>query len=157
MNIEIGAKAPEFKALSDDGSDFSFSDFLGRWVVLYFYPKDDTPGCTREACGFRDNMERITSIGAAVIGVSPDSSSSHIKFREKFDLNFTLLSDTDKAICNLYGVIGEKKQYGKTYLGLIRSTFIIDDKGIVRHVYSNVKVDGHVDSVIKKIEELKEL
>lgn len=153
--IEVGNKAPEFKSVIDGNEDFELNKFFGNWIVLYFYPKDDTSGCTKEACGFRDNMERITSYGATVLGVSPDSVKSHDKFKEKYNLNFSLIADPEKEICNLYGVIGEKKMYGKTYLGVIRSTFLINPDGNIAYIWKNVKVDGHVDEVIKKIEEIK--
>ena len=112
--IEIGIKAPEFNSIIDGNENFELNKFFGQWIVLYFYPKDDTSGCTKEACGFRDNMERITSSGAKVFGVSPDSVKSHDKFKVKYNLNFSLISDPEKELCNLYGVIGEKKMYGKT-------------------------------------------
>jgi thioredoxin-dependent peroxiredoxin len=154
MALEAGTKAPGFNAETDDGKKISLDEFIGKWVVLYFYPKDDTPGCTKEACGFRDNFARITSVGAAVLGVSPDNTDSHAKFKSKFDLNFPLISDPDKAICNAYDVFGEKTMYGKKIFGLIRSTFIIDPQGIIRHIYKNVKVEGHVDQVIAKLGDL---
>jgi peroxiredoxin Q/BCP len=155
MAIKLGIKAKDFTAQTDGGEKISLSDFKGKWVVLYFYPKDNTSGCTKEACGFRDNMEKITKSGAVVIGVSPDSVKSHDGFKNKFNLNFILVSDTDKSICKAYDVLGEKSLYGRKYIGVIRSTFILDDKGIIQHVYSNVHVDGHVEEVIEKIKELK--
>jgi len=157
MSIEIGNKAPAFTAETDGDGKLSLTDFKGKWIVLYFYPKDNTSGCTKEACEFRDNMERITSSGAVVLGVSPDNVKSHNNFKEKFDLNFNLLADPEKEICNLYGVIGEKSLYGKKYLGVIRSTFIIDEKGIIAFKWTNVKVEGHVDEVINKLSELKKI
>lgn len=154
MALAIGTKAPDFNADSNNGS-VSLNDFSGKWIVLYFYPKDNTSGCTREACDFRDNMERITSAGAVVLGVSPDSVKSHVGFIAKQNLNFTLIADPDKTICNAFDVMGEKSMYGKKYMGVIRSTFIIDGNGVIQEVYSNVKVDGHVDAVISRLEELK--
>ncbi len=154
MAIETGKKAKEFTAFSGSGKKITLSDFKGKWIVLYFYPKDNTSGCTEEACSFRDNMGRITKSGAIVIGVSPDSVKSHDGFKEKYSLNFILVSDEEKSICKAYDVLGEKSLYGRKYIGVIRSTYIIDAQGIVRHVFSNVKVDGHVDEVIAKLKEL---
>ena len=154
MNIEIGSLAPDFSSQTDEHKEFSLKMLRGNWVVLYFYPKDNTSGCTREACSFRDNMERITMLGAVVIGVSPDSAKSHENFKEKYNLNFKLISDNDKHICNLYGVMGEKSMYGKKYFGVIRTTFIISPEGKISHIYQNVKVDGHVEDVMKKLNEL---
>lgn len=155
MAIEIGSKAPDFTGEIEGGEKLSINDYLGKWVILYFYPKDNTSGCTKEACSFRDNMEALTEQNVVVIGVSPDSVKSHNNFKEKFNLNFNLVSDTDKTICNLYESIGEKSMYGKKYLGVIRSTFIIDDKGTIRHIFRNVKVDGHIPAVIEKIKSLR--
>ncbi len=155
MALEIGQKAPLFSAEIDGGNKISLSDYLGKWIVLYFYPKDNTSGCTKEACEFRDNMERITSADAVVLGVSPDNVKSHNGFIDKFSLNFNLIADPEKTICNLYEVMGEKSLYGKKYFGVIRSTFIIDPKGEIQDIFSNVKVDGHVDKVISKLIELK--
>jgi thioredoxin-dependent peroxiredoxin len=149
MALEIGMKAPAFTAMTDGGNEVSLSNFIGKWVVLYFYPKDNTSGCTQEACDFRDNMDSLTSTGTVVIGVSPDSVKSHKNFKEKFGLNFVLISDTDKAICNLYGIIGEKSMYGKKYLGVIRTTYVINPDGIISKVFSNVKVSGHVQELIE--------
>jgi peroxiredoxin Q/BCP len=137
-----------------DNTRFSIYSLLGKWVVLYFYPKDNTPGCTNEACNFRDNMERITSLGVDVIGVSPDSPKSHQGFINKYNLNFKLISDENKEICELYGVLGEKTMFGKKVFGVVRSTFIIDDKGIIKYIFPKVKVDGHVEEVINKLKEL---
>lgn len=151
MALEPETKAPDFEAATDGGSSVSLSDFTGKWVVLYFYPKDMTPGCTQEACDFRDNMERITSFGAVVLGVSPDQTDSHEKFIDKYALNFRLIADTDKKICESYDIFGKKTMFGKSVFGLIRTTYIIDPDGIIKHVFSNVKVSGHVDNVIKKL------
>lgn len=155
MKLELGMSAPNFEASDDSGNTIKLEQFRSQWVILYFYPKDNTSGCTKEACGFRDNFQRITSHGAVVLGVSPDSVKSHQNFKTKQDLNFTLIADPDKVICNNFDVMGEKSLYGKKYLGVIRSTFIIDPNGVIRHIFSNVKVDGHVDAVINKLEELK--
>lgn len=153
--IEVGMKAPLFDSKIEGNVDFQLNDQIGNWIVLYFYPKDDTSGCTKEACEFRDNMERISVNGAMVFGISPDNVKSHDKFKEKYNLNFSLIADSEKEICNLYGVMGEKKMYGKTYMGVIRSTFLINPDGEIAFVWKNVKVDGHVDEVISKLEELK--
>jgi len=153
--MNIGDKVPNFVGKDENSNTINFSDYNGKWIVLYFYPKDDTSGCTKEACNFRDNMEIIATKDVVVIGVSPDNEKSHKKFKEKYDLNFTLIADPEKEICNLFGVMGEKSMYGKKFIGVIRSTFLINDNGEIVYKWSNVKVDGHVDEVIKKIEELK--
>lgn len=155
MKIIEGTKAPAFSAPNQQGEKISLSDFKGKTVVLYFYPKDNTSGCTREACDFRDNMERITTHGAVVIGVSPDSPKSHTKFIADHELNFNLLADEDKTICEAYGVWVEKSMYGRKYMGVERSTFIINGKGVIAKSYHNVKVPGHVDSVIADLETLE--
>ncbi|TAL68685.1 MAG: thioredoxin-dependent thiol peroxidase [Bacteroidetes bacterium] len=155
MALTTGKKAPDFTSLNDDGNKVKLSDFKGKWIVLYFYPKDNTSGCTKEACDFRDNMKRITKTGAVVLGVSPDSVKSHVGFKSKFELNFTLISDSDKTICNAYNVMGEKTLYGRKYIGVIRTTYIIDEKGIIKYVNPKVSVEGHVDEIINKLKELK--
>lgn len=152
--IEIGQPAPDFTLPDQQGNEVSLSQLQGAPVVLYFYPKDDTPGCTKEACAFRDARVDYEKAGAQVIGVSPDSSASHQKFAEKYDLPFTLVSDTDHRVCELYGVWQEKNNYGKKSMGVVRSTFVIDSKGIVRKVYPKVKVDGHSDAVLETIRNL---
>jgi peroxiredoxin Q/BCP len=146
--VTVGQKAPAFSLPGDDGKQHSLADHKGRAVVVYFYPRDDTPGCTVEACGFRDNMERITKAGVTVYGVSKDSLKSHDKFKAKYNLNFTLLSDADLAMHNAYGAWGEKIMYGKKVEGVIRSTFLIDKNGVVARAWPKVKVDGHVDQVL---------
>ncbi|MFP4528054.1 MAG: thioredoxin-dependent thiol peroxidase [Candidatus Kapaibacterium sp.] len=155
MALPVGTKAPDFTAPIEGGANLSLSAYLGKWVVLYFYPKDNTPGCTKEAKCFRDSMADITALGAEVIGVSPDKPATHDKFREKHDLNFHLVADTDKEICREYDVLGEKKMFGKVFHGVVRSTYIIDDEGIIRHVFPKVKVAGHVEEVIEKLKELQ--
>lgn len=134
--------------------EFVLTDFLGKELILYFYPKDNTSGCTQEACDFRDNMNRLTS-KAAVVGVSPDSIKSHIKFQQNHGLNFVLLSDPDHKLAEYFGAWGEKSMYGKKYMGIIRSTFIIDSEGNVAHSWTKVKVQGHVDDVLKTVAEMK--
>jgi peroxiredoxin Q/BCP len=145
--LEKGKKAPGFSVQNQDGDTVSLGDFAGRNVVLYFYPKDDTPGCTTEACEFRDNHSQFKDLDAVVLGVSKDSVKSHAKFRDKYELPFHLLSDTELDIHNKYGTWVEKKMYGKAYMGTQRATFVIDKNGVVRHVFPNVKPKGHADQV----------
>jgi len=152
--IREGQKAPGFTLPSSEGKDISLSDFEGRPVVLYFYPKDDTPGCTKEACAFRDRQAEVRKAGAVVLGVSPDSVDAHGKFRSKYRLNFPLLADTDKRVAKKFGAYGEKLLYGKKVTGMIRSTFVIDAKGVVRKVFPRVRVDGHAEQVVKALSEL---
>jgi thioredoxin-dependent peroxiredoxin len=152
MSVEVDAPAPDFTLSTATGEKITLSDLKGKIVVLYFYPKDDTPGCTSQACSFRDNMARLLGHGVTVLGVSPDSEKSHKKFVEKFDLPFPLLADTDHAVADLYGVWAEKSMYGNTYFGNERTTFIIDRDGTVSKVFPKVKVPGHVDEVIEAVE-----
>jgi peroxiredoxin Q/BCP len=152
--VKEGAKAPGFTLESTEGGEVNLKDFAGKTVVLYFYPKDDTPGCTREACAFRDSQAAIKKAGAVVLGVSPDSIASHEKFRGKYKLNFPLLADPDKAVAKKYGAFGEKVMYGKKVTGMIRSTFVIDGEGVVRKVFPRVKVDGHADKVLEAVKAL---
>ncbi len=151
---EEGKKAPAFSLKGDDGKTHKLSDHAGKRVVVYFYPKDNTPGCTTEACDFRDNMKRIAKAGAVVYGISKDSLASHEKFRDKFDLNFVLLSDPELGVHKKYGAWGEKKMYGKVREGVIRSTFLIDESGKVAKAWRNVKAAGHVDKVLEALESL---
>lgn len=144
-----GMKAPDFSLPTGDGSKFSLSDQKGKKVVLYFYPKDDTSGCTKEACSFRDNYAAVKRKGAVVVGVSTDSVSSHEKFAGKYDLPFTLVSDEKQELVKKYGVWKEKNMYGRKYMGTERTTFVIDENGIITHVFRKVKVDGHTDEVLK--------
>jgi peroxiredoxin Q/BCP len=153
--IKVGQKAPDFTVTNDAGQKVNLSDFKGKKVVLYFYPKDDTPGCTKEACAFRDGIDEIKGRGAVVLGVSVDSVESHQKFKNKYDLNFSLLADTDKKIVEAYGTWKEKSMYGKKYMGVERSTFIIDGQGKVTHIFPKVKVDEHYDQVIDALEDGK--
>jgi len=152
--LKEGDKAPAFKLPSVEGGDVGLRDFAGKTVVLYFYPKDDTPGCTREACAFRDSQAALKRAGAVVLGVSPDSVESHQKFRAKYKLNFPLLADADKSVSKKYGAYGEKVMYGKKVTGMIRSTFVIDGGGVVRKVFPRVKVDGHADKVLEVVSSL---
>lgn len=152
--IEEGQKAPDFKLQADDGSSVKLSELRGSPVVLYFYPKDDTPGCTKEACSFRDRRRELEKLGAKVLGVSADSVESHIKFRDKFKLNFPLLADVDHKVAEKYGAWREKNMYGKKSMGIVRSTFVIDAEGKVAKVWKAVKVDGHDDAVIEAVKSL---
>jgi len=146
--IEEGTPAPDFALQSDAGETIRLSELRGKPVVLYFYPKDDTTGCTTQACGIRDAYGEFERAGAVVLGVSPDDEASHVKFRKKYDLPFALLADTDHQVAELYGVWGEKKYMGRTYLGVFRSTFVIDAEGTVKRVMHNVKPDTHADDVL---------
>jgi thioredoxin-dependent peroxiredoxin len=149
--LKVGQKAPDFTALNDKGEKVKLSDLKGKKVVLYFYPKDDTPGCTKEACAFRDGIDEIKGKGAVVLGVSADSVDSHKKFKSKFDLNFPLLADTDKKIIESYGVWKEKSMYGKKYMGIERTTFVIDEQGKIAQIFPKVKVDQHYDEVLEAL------
>jgi thioredoxin-dependent peroxiredoxin len=146
--IEEGKPAPDFELKSDDGETVTLSSLRGKPVVLYFYPKDDTPGCTKQACGIRDAYDEFQRAGAVVLGVSPDDESSHVKFREKYELPFTLLADTDHAVSEQYGVWGEKSFAGRKYMGVNRSTFVIDADGTVKRVMHDVKPATHADDVL---------
>jgi len=149
--LKAGDKAPDFKAAADTGETVSLKDFRGKKVILYFYPKDNTPGCTQEACDFRDAISRFKKKDVAVLGVSPDSIESHKKFKAKFDLPFPLLADAGHKIAEAYGAWGEKSMYGKKFMGIIRSTFLIDENGKIAEALEKVKVDGHVDQVLGKL------
>jgi len=146
--LEENTLAPDFTLESDQGGPVSLSDFRGKKVVLYFYPKDNTPGCTKEACSFRDENAAISMKGAVVIGISPDSVASHAKFRDKFDLPFYLLSDPDKTVASMYGAWAEKVVCGKPSVGMTRYTFVIEEEGKIIKVFPKVKVDGHVQEVL---------
>jgi peroxiredoxin Q/BCP len=148
--LEVGDKAPNVISTDESGKKVSLKDFKGEKVVLYFYPTDDTPTCTNEACSFRDNFSRLKKY-VVVIGVSPDTEASHTKFKAKYDLPFMLLADTDHSIVEAYGVWREKKTFGKTYMGVVRTTFIIDEKGYISHIFNVLRVKGHVDEVLKAI------
>lgn len=147
-DLAIGEKAPELALPDQDGNRVSLKDFKGKQVVLYFYPKDDTSGCTKESCDFRDSMAPIKKAGAVVVGVSFDGQASHQKFIKKYSLPFTLLSDEEKKVASAYGVYKEKSMYGKKYMGIERSTFVIDQKGLLKAIFRKVKVTGHVDEVL---------
>ncbi len=149
--LEVGKKAPQFTLPDSDGNKVSLKDYLGQKVVLYFYPKDNTSGCTKEACDFRDSLTHFNKLKVAVLGVSKDSQSSHIKFRDKYDLNFPLLSDVDTKVIQKYGIWKEKSMYGKKYMGVERSTFLIDEKGKIEKIYKKVKVTEHVNQILNDL------
>ena len=146
--VEEGKPAPDFELRTDGGETVRLSDLRGKQVVLYFYPKDDTPGCTTQACGIRDAYDEFEREGAVVLGVSPDDERSHVKFKEKYNLPFTLLADVDHTVAERYGVWGEKSFAGKKYMGVERSTFVIAEDGTVKRVMHKVKPDGHADDVL---------
>ena len=149
MTLKVGDKAPVFKGVDQDGNNISLTDFKGKRVVLYFYPKDNTPGCTTQACNLRDNYKALLKAGYIVIGVSTDDEKSHLKFIKKFELPFPLIADTDKSINEQYGVWGEKSMFGKKYMGTIRTTFVIDEKGIISEIIDKVKTEDHTAQILK--------
>lgn len=153
--LKPGSRAPAFTLPADGGGKISLKDFKGKKLVLYFYPKDDTPGCTTEACDFRDNMSSLKRQGVAVLGISKDGVARHDKFKAKYELNFPLAADEDGAVCEKYGVWVEKKNYGKTYMGIERATFLIDENGVVRQIWRKVKVKGHVDDIKTALRDLR--
>ena len=150
--LSVGDKAPAFTAKDQDGKTVKLSDFKGRKVVLYFYPKDDTPGCTTEACGLRDDYGELTRRGVAVLGVSTDTEASHRKFADKYDLPFTLLADPDRKIVESYGAWGEKKLYGRAYMGTLRVTYLIDERGRVAEVWPKVSPKTHAADILKRLD-----
>ena len=152
--LEPGVIAPAFTLAADDGSNVKLADLKGSPIVLYFYPADDTPGCTKEACAFRDRSAELKKLGAKVIGISPDDVASHGKFRDKFKLNFPLLADPDHAVAEKFGAWREKNMYGKKRMGIARSTFLIGPDGVIKRVWKAVKVDGHDAAVIGALKEL---
>jgi len=149
MPIATGIPAPEFSLTDETGTIRSLSEFRGHPVVLYFYPKDDTPGCTTEACNFRDDYSDYSKAGVTILGVSPDSSSSHAKFKAKYGLPFTLLADSEHKVCELYNAWGLKKNYGRGYMGVFRTTYLIDEQGKIVHVFENVKPAGHSAEILE--------
>jgi thioredoxin-dependent peroxiredoxin len=153
--VEAGKPAPDFSLLDQQGKKVTLSKLKGSPVILYFYPKDDTPGCTKEACGFRDAFADYEKAGAKVIGVSPDNVASHAKFAKKYELPFTLLADSENKVCEAFGVWKEKSMYGKKYMGVERTTFVIDAKGVVRQVFPKVKVESHSDAVLDALKTAK--
>jgi peroxiredoxin Q/BCP len=149
--IEEGKKAPDFKLKNQEGKTFSLSDFKGKSVVLYFYPKDNTSGCTKEACNFRDEFPKFKNINAVILGVSPDSVESHKKFAEKYNLQFNLLSDEEKKVLEKYDVWKEKSMYGRKYMGVVRTTVVIGEDGRIKKIFPKVKVDGHNSEVLQAL------
>ncbi len=149
--LEVGDSAPDFTLISNDGKEVSLSGFLEKKVVLYFYPKDMTPGCTKEACSFRDSYREIKERGAVILGVSADSVELHKKFINKYELPFLLLSDSEKKVAELYGVWKKKSLYGKLFYGIVRSTFIIDEKGKIKAIFRKVKVNSHIEEVLNNL------
>ena len=154
MELKVGDKAPSFKLKNQDGKTISFSDLKGKPIVLYFYPKDDTSGCTKESCNFRDEFPKFGKMKAEIIGVSADSVESHKKFAQKYKLPFNLLSDEKKEVLEKYGVWQEKSMYGKKYMGIVRTTFIIDAKGKISKIFPKVKVENHNQEVMQALKEL---
>jgi peroxiredoxin Q/BCP len=150
-SMDVNDKAPEFTLPDQNGKDISLKEFRGKNVVLYFYPRADTPGCTIEACEFRDSYKKIQKTGAVLLGISPDTSKSQKKFEEKFSLPFTLLGDAEKKVANLYGVYKEKNMYGKKVMGVARTTFIIGPDGKIKHLFQKVKPEGHADEVLAEL------
>jgi peroxiredoxin Q/BCP len=152
--LTIGTAAPDFTLPADDGRDISLKSLRGTPVVLYFYPKDDTSGCTTQACGFRDRWADVKQTGAMLLGVSPDAIASHLKFKQKYALPFPLLADTDHSVAGAYGAWGKKSMYGREYEGILRTTFIIDGKGVIRAIFPKVKPKGHATEVLAALEQL---
>lgn len=154
MSIDVGSPAPDFVLPTDQGGELALSSLKGKNVILYFYPKDDTPGCTAEACAFQEALPDFGGSDAIIVGISKDDPSRHVKFKTKYGLDFTLLSDTEGKACEAYGVWVEKSNYGKKYMGIERSTFLIDAQGTVRQVWRKVKVDGHAAKVLEAVKAL---
>lgn len=154
--LAAGDKAPDFSLPTDNAGEISLSSLKGKKIVLYFYPKDDTPGCTTESCDFRDNLTSFNKLNTRIIGISKDSAASHDKFKAKFDLNFPLASDESGAVCEAYGVWTEKSMYGRKYMGIERATFLIGEDGRILKIWRKVKVPGHVAEIMDAIESLKE-
>ena len=146
--MKVNDKAPAFSLLDQDGNKVLLRDFAGKTVVLFFYPKADTPGCTVEACGFRDTYKKLKATGAVILGISADASEKQKKFEQKFDLPYPLLADTDKKVCEAFGVIQEKSMYGKKYMGIARMTFVMGPSGKIQHVYEKVKPEGHAEEIL---------
>ncbi|MBP6985448.1 MAG: thioredoxin-dependent thiol peroxidase [Alphaproteobacteria bacterium] len=154
MLIQEGTKAPDFELLDDQNKMVRVSDFKGKKLVLYFYPKDDTPGCAAEACDFRDNFKALDRLNVSVVGISNDSVESHVQFKNKYELNFPLLSDESKEISNLYEVYKEQKFNDTVFIGIERSTFLIDEEGVLRKIWRGVRVRGHAEDILNSIQEL---
>ena len=148
LKLKIGDVAPAFTVATSGGGKISLADYQGKNVILYFYPKDDTPGCTKEACQFNDELSAFSALGALVLGISPDGAAAHQAFKKKFGLNFALLSDPEKTVMAKYGAYGEKMLYGKKVNGVIRSTFVVSGQGLIEHAFYNVRADGHAAKVL---------
>lgn len=155
MKLKTGSAAPDFSLPDETGKVHKLSEYRGKTVVLYFYPADDTPGCTKEACNFRDDYSQYRAAGAVILGVSPDDEESHQKFKKKYKLPFPLLADSGHKVCSLYGVWGEKNTFGKEYMGVVRSTFVIDPKGRIASAFEKVKVLGHSEEILAVLGDLK--
>lgn len=155
VGADVGDAMPDIVLETPDGGTVKPSGFRGQRLVIFFYPKDDTPGCTIEACAFRDNLPKFTKMNAKVFGVSKDDLKSHDKFTKKFELPFTLISDNDGSICESFGTWVEKKNYGKTYMGIERATFLVDADGVIRHIWRKVKAAGHAEEVLTEVKKLK--
>jgi thioredoxin-dependent peroxiredoxin len=152
---KIGAKAPDITLPSDGGGTVSLKDYKGQKVLVYFYPKDDTPGCTAESCSLSENLSKLNKLNCAVIGISKNSVKDHDKFKKKFNLKFPLASDEEGDVCERYGVWAEKSMMGRKYMGILRTTFLIDEEGKIEQVWENVKVDGHTDEILEALKESK--
>lgn len=149
-----GREAPDFEAPTQTGDTVRLSDYRGQWVALYFYPKDDTPGCTKQACNLRDGEAQLQAAGITVIGVSEDDVDAHVAFAEKYDLPFPLAADPEHTVLDAYGVYGERQMYGNTFMGTARTTYLIDPDGVIRHVFKRPKTEAHTEEILKKFEEL---
>lgn len=151
--LKVGDKAPEFTSLNEDGNEVSLTDYRGKKVILFFYPKDDSPGCTKEACSLRDNYRQLQKLGLDVLGVSPDKSAKHRKFIDKYEFPYSLVADTEKEIINLYGLWGPKKFMGRIVTGVHRTTYVIDEEGIIEHIVDKVKTKEHASQIINLMKE----
>lgn len=156
MKLKHNDNAPSFTLLDQNEQEHSLKDYKGKWVLVYFYPKDDTPGCTKEACGIRDNYSTFKKTKITVIGISKDSAGKHKKFADKYDLPFTLLADTDTTVCQAYGVWGKKKFMGREYMGINRMSFLIDPKGKIAKIYEKVKPEEHAEEILKDFKEIQQ-
>ena len=152
MALEIGQKAPDFEGINQNEATVKLSDYKGKKLILFFYPKDNTPGCTAEACNLRDNYKLLKDKGFELLGVSPDDAAKHLKFIDKQSLPMDLLADTEKKVLEAYGVWGEKKMYGKTYMGVMRTTFIIDEEGVIEKIFAKVKTKAHTEQILESYE-----
>jgi peroxiredoxin Q/BCP len=154
MTLQIGDRAPEFKMPTDDNSSVSLADYHGQSLIIYFYPKDDTPGCTKQACSFTESLSQFNNLNCAILGVSKDSVAKHQKFKTKHNLTFLLASDENTDVCERYGVWTEKSMYGKKYMGIERTTFLIDGDGVIQQIWNKVKVPGHIEEVLREVDNL---